>query len=49
MTAKIGTNGSVCLYLSSSTDVIVDLAGFVPATSTFIPTSPERVLDTRPT
>ena len=47
VTAKIGANGSVCLFVSQSTDVIVDLAGFVPATSTFVPTSPQRVLDTR--
>ncbi len=49
VTAKIGTNGSVCLFVQASTEVLVDLAGFVPPTSTFIPTSPERVLDTRPT
>jgi hypothetical protein len=48
-TSKIGANGSVCLYVSQPTDVIVDLAGYAPATSTFVPTSPERVLDTRPT
>jgi hypothetical protein len=47
VTAKIGANGSVCLFVSQSTDVIVDLAGYVPATSTFVPTSPQRVLDTR--
>ncbi len=46
--AKIGANGSVCLFLSQSTNVIVDLEGYVPAGSTFVPTSPERVLDTRP-
>ena len=49
VTAKIGANGSVCVYVQGSTEVIVDLAGFVPAASTFVPTSPERVLDTRPT
>jgi hypothetical protein len=48
-TSKIGANGSICLYLSQPTDVIVDLAGYAPASSTFIPTSPERVLDTRST
>lgn len=48
--AKIGTNGSVCLYVQSSTEVIVDLAGWFPANSTFVPVAvPERVLDTRPT
>jgi hypothetical protein len=48
VTAKIGTNGSVCLALSQSSDVIVDLAGFAPSGSTFVATAPERVLDTRP-
>ncbi len=49
VTAKIGTNGSVCVFVQASTELIVDLAGFVPAASTFIPTTPERVLDTRVT
>lgn len=48
--AKVGTNGSVCLYVESSTEVIVDLAGWFPADSAFVPVAvPERVLDTRPT
>ncbi len=47
--AKIGTNGSVCMYVESSAEVIVDLAGWFPADSAFVPVSPERVLDTRPT
>jgi len=48
--AKIGTNGSVCLFVQASTEVIVDLAGWFPADSAFVPVAvPERVLDTRPT
>jgi Domain of unknown function (DUF4331) len=47
VTAKIGADGSVCLFLSQATDAIVDLQGFAPAASTFVATSPERVLDTR--
>jgi hypothetical protein len=48
--AKIGTDGSVCLFVQSSTEVIVDLAGWFPANSAFVPVAvPERVLDTRPT
>ena len=46
--AKIGTNGSVCLYTKGSTDLIVDLQGYEPATSNYVPLVPERVLDSRP-
>ncbi len=46
--AKIGSGGTVCLFVNKSTEVIVDLAGFAPAASPFVSTSPERVLDTRP-
>ncbi len=47
---KVGANGSVCMNVSeSSVEVIVDLAGWFPADSAFVPSAPERVLDTRPT
>ena len=46
--AKIGTNGSVCLFTQGSTDLIVDLQGYEPATSNYVPLVPERVLDSRP-
>ena len=46
--AKIGTNGSVCLFTQGSTDLIVDLQGFEPGTSNYVPLVPERVLDSRP-
>jgi len=46
--AKIGADGTVCLYVESSTEVIVDLAGSFLANSDFVPAVPERVLDTRP-
>jgi len=45
--AKIGTDGKVCLFVSASTDVIVDLEGFVPKDSSMTTISPERVLETR--
>ena len=45
--AKIGTNGNVCIFTSGSTDIIVDLQGFEPATSNYVPLVPERVLETR--
>ncbi len=45
--AKVGTGGNVCLYSNKSTDLVVDLQGAVPASSTFVPVVPERVLETR--
>ncbi len=44
---KIGTGGNVCLYVSAGTDVVADLQGFAPASSPFVATQPERVLETR--
>ena len=45
--AKVGAGGKVCLYTYSATDIVVDLLGSAPAASTFVPTAPERVLETR--
>ena len=45
--AKVGTGGTVCLYTSSATDLIVDLEGAAPKSSSFVATVPERVLETR--
>jgi hypothetical protein len=45
--AKIGANGSVCVYVDRGTDVIVDLQGYFPAGSSFVPVDPERFLETR--
>ncbi|MCB9395690.1 MAG: DUF4331 domain-containing protein [Acidimicrobiaceae bacterium] len=44
---KIGTNGTVCLFVSAGTDLVADLQGYAPAASTYVPTMPERVLETR--
>jgi hypothetical protein len=46
--ATIGGDGNVCLFVSQSSDVIVDLEGYVPASSSFVAVAPERVLETRP-
>jgi hypothetical protein len=37
----------VCLYVSESTDVIADIQGYVPGSSSFVGVNPERALDTR--
>jgi hypothetical protein len=46
--AKVGTNGNVCIFTQGSTDIIVDLQGYEPVTSNYVPLVPERVLDSRP-
>ncbi len=47
--AKIGTNGEVCIFTSSSTHVLIDASGYVPsiAISVYQPLDPARLLDTR--
>ncbi|MGZ4805752.1 MAG: hypothetical protein ACXV5U_05155, partial [Ilumatobacteraceae bacterium] len=45
--AQIGTNGSVCLFVSNSAQLIVDVNGFFPHNSTFSSMNPARILDTR--
>jgi hypothetical protein len=46
--AKIGADGSVCLFSGSPTHLIVDVAGYFPGTDALTPlASPARLLDTR--
>ncbi len=45
---KLGTGGKVCLYAQRTTHLIVDVNGEFPATSTYVPLVPARLLDTRP-
>ena len=45
--AKVGTGGNVCIFANRSTDVIADLQGYAPASSRYVPTVPERLLETR--
>lgn len=44
--ASLGSNGSVCFYASSETDIIVDVAGWFEGAA-FSGATPERLLDTR--
>ena len=37
--AKVGTGGNVCIFTSSSTDLVADIAGFHPATSQYVSTA----------
>jgi Domain of unknown function (DUF4331) len=45
--ARVGTGGKVCIYTSSSTDLLADLQGFHPVSAAYVPTQPERLLETR--
>ncbi len=46
--AKVGAAGSVCLFVSTTTNLLVDVSGFFPNTDVFSPlTVPGRLLDTR--
>jgi len=44
--APIGSNGSVCLYSSQTTDLIVDVAGWFEGDA-FVGATPQRLVDTR--
>ena len=44
---QIGTLGHVCVYTSTTTDVMVDLNGWFPLTAGYTSLSPQRVADTR--
>ncbi len=47
MVAPISAAGTICLYTSASTDLVVDLLGVIPAGSDYVAASPERILETR--
>ena len=44
----VGVTGGVCVYSSTSTEIIVDLNGYFTATGlSYLPTTPTRLIDTR--
>jgi hypothetical protein len=44
----VGLDGGVCIYSLNSTEIVVDLVGyFAPTGSSYLPTVPTRLLDTR--
>lgn len=45
--AKVGSGGQVSLYTSAAANLLVDIAGWIPATSDYTGLTPTRVLDTR--
>ena len=47
--AKLSPAGSICVFTSAAANVLVDVAGYVPASSDFVSLTPVRLADTRPT
>ena len=45
--ARLGDNGSVCVYTSASTGLIVDVTGHLPSTTDVAVTAPDRFFDSR--
>lgn len=45
--AVIDGDGDVCLHASASTELLIDVNAFVPATGSPIPLTPTRLVDTR--
>jgi hypothetical protein len=46
---KLSPTGSMCVFTSAAANVLVDVAGYVPATSNYVSLTPVRLADTRPT
>jgi hypothetical protein len=40
-------SGKVCLFTWAATDLVMDVAGYVPASSSVVPLTPARLLETR--
>jgi hypothetical protein len=47
VTARIGSNGAVCIYTQTPTHVITDLTGFYSVGANFSGIQPARLMDTR--
>ena len=45
--AKLGGDGSVCVFTSAAMQLIIDVTGYVPSTTTYLGHDPARFLDTR--
>jgi protein involved in polysaccharide export with SLBB domain len=46
--AKVGAGGNVCIYTFATTNILVDVSGYVAAGGSLGPVVPARVLETRP-
>ncbi len=47
LVAKVGANGSICVFTDAETHVLADVVGYLPAGPGYAPLSPARLLDTR--
>jgi len=47
--SKIGDGGDVCVFTNQGTHLVVDVAGYFPAGTSYQSLIPARLLDTRPT
>ncbi len=45
--AKLSPTGSICVFTYATANIIVDVAGYVPAGSDYVGLDPVRVADTR--
>ena len=45
--AKVGTGGKVCIYTSSTTELVIDTNGYFPTGSKFVGLTPARILESR--
>lgn len=45
--AGVGASGSICLYTTATTHLVVDIAGFFTDAADYAPLVPQRVFDTR--
>ena len=45
--AKIGANGAICIFSQQTTQLVADVTGYFPASTTFVALVPARLLDTR--
>lgn len=46
--AKIGSNGTVCIWTLAATNLLVDVNGYVPDGGGLVPVVPARLVETRP-
>lgn len=46
--SKLSPTGSVCIYVSKPTHLILDVVGYLPVTDGYHPLTPARLADTRP-
>lgn len=47
VTAKVAADGTICVYTSAATDLVVDVAAYVPADGGLFSIVPARLLETR--